>query len=51
MNPPVYCDDVVVAYHDFGQSMVCVRRVSTFYQVAFGEGVEAVCTMMVVLVG
>jgi hypothetical protein len=27
---PVYCNDVVVAYHDFGQCVVCVRSIPTF---------------------
>ena len=51
MNLPVYCDDVVVTYHDFGQSVVRGHSVPTFNQVAFGEDVEPVCSMVVVVVG
>ena len=44
-------NDVIVAYHDFSQSVVVGRSVSTFNQVPFGEDVETICAMMVFLVG
>ena len=50
-NRSVYCNDVIETYHDFGKSVVQVRSVPTFNQVAFGEDVEAVCSMMVVVGG